>query len=201
MGSLRSRAAAVELLPRRRALEIGTLEHYKTIFLQSFGDYGRYLWNEITEPSWHSYFYGLILVSVVVYALELVFPWRKNQPRVRKDFWLDGFYMFFNFFLFWLVAYNAVSNVVVEAFAELRRAIGLESLAWRCCRSRSSCCSCLCCATSSNTGFTGCFIESHGFGTSTKYITRSSRWVFRPIFVTTGWRPSSTEPSNTCRLR
>ncbi len=106
------------------------LEHYKTIFLKSFGDYGRYLWSEISEPSWRSYFYGLILLSVVVYALELLFPWRKNQPRIRKDFWLDGFYMFFNLFVFWLVAYNALSNVVVEAFADLRRSIGLESLAW-----------------------------------------------------------------------
>ncbi len=109
---------------------IEIVEHYKTIFLRSFGDYARYLWNEISEPSWHNYFYGLILVSAFVYALELVFPWRKSQARIRQDFWLDGFYMFFNFFLFWLVAYNAVSNVVVEAFADLRRSIGLESLAW-----------------------------------------------------------------------
>ena len=27
-------------------------------------------------------------------------PWRKQQGTFRKDFWLDGFYMFFNFFLF-----------------------------------------------------------------------------------------------------
>ncbi|MEM7437882.1 MAG: sterol desaturase family protein, partial [Myxococcota bacterium] len=106
------------------------IEHYKTIFLESFGDYGRYLWRDISEPSWHSYFYGLIALSVVVYGLELLFPWRKNQPRIRKDFWLDGFYMFFNLFLFWLVAYNALSNVVVEAFASLRRSMGIEDLAW-----------------------------------------------------------------------
>ena len=106
------------------------MDHYKTIFLKSFGGYGRYLWNDISQPSWHSYFYGLIVLSMVVYALELLLPWRKNQPRIRKDFWLDGFYMFFNLFLFWLIAYNAVSNVVVEAFADVRRSIGLESLSW-----------------------------------------------------------------------
>jgi len=105
-------------------------EHYESLFLRSFGDYGRYLWNDITHPSWHSYFYGLILVSALVYALELAFPWRKDQPRIRKDFWLDGFYMFFNMFLFWLVAYNAVSNVVVDAFSSLRNSAGLDSLEW-----------------------------------------------------------------------
>lgn len=51
-------------------------------------------------PWYHNYFYGLIAISVVVYLLELAFPWRKNQKAIRKDFWLDGFYMFFNFFLF-----------------------------------------------------------------------------------------------------
>lgn len=34
----------------------------------------------------------------------------------RKDFWLDAFYMFFNFFLFSLIIYNAASDVVVNLF-------------------------------------------------------------------------------------
>ena len=59
------------------------------------------LWNpSIPNPN---YFYGLIGVSLAVWALELLFPWRKNQAAIRKDFWLDGFYMFFNFFIFGLV--------------------------------------------------------------------------------------------------
>jgi sterol desaturase/sphingolipid hydroxylase (fatty acid hydroxylase superfamily) len=103
-------------------------ERYTSIFVDSFSGYGRYLWSEISHPSWHSYFYGLLLVSLVVYGLELAFPWRKTQPRLRKDFWLDGFYMFFNFFLFSLIGYNAASNIAVEAFADLRHAIGIGSL-------------------------------------------------------------------------
>jgi sterol desaturase/sphingolipid hydroxylase (fatty acid hydroxylase superfamily) len=47
-----------------------------------------------------NYFWGLIIISLVVWGLEIVFPWRKHQSIFRKDFWLDGFYMFFNFFLF-----------------------------------------------------------------------------------------------------
>lgn len=103
-------------------------ERYTAIFLDSFAGYGRYLRDEITHPSLHSYFYGLILVSLAVYALELLFPWRKDQPRIRQGFWLDAFYMFFNFFLFSLIGYNALSNVAVEAFGDLRRALGIESL-------------------------------------------------------------------------
>ena len=51
-------------------------------------------------PNSENYFWGLIIISLAVWVLELVFPWRKNQKTFRKDFWLDLFYMFFNFFLF-----------------------------------------------------------------------------------------------------
>jgi len=51
-------------------------------------------------PWYHNYFWGLIFISTLVWLLEILFPWRKNQSIFRKDFWLDGFYMFFNFFIF-----------------------------------------------------------------------------------------------------
>ena len=51
-------------------------------------------------PWQRKYFWGLILISIAVFALEIMFPWRKGQKIFRKDFWLDGFYMFFNFFIF-----------------------------------------------------------------------------------------------------
>ncbi len=51
-------------------------------------------------PWYKNYFWGLITISLVVWMLEIIFPWRKQQAIFRKDFWLDGFYMFFNFFLF-----------------------------------------------------------------------------------------------------
>ncbi|MFK8046292.1 MAG: sterol desaturase family protein [Crocinitomicaceae bacterium] len=61
-----------------------------------------WVWRQITlDVSWYeNYFYGLIIISLLVYALELIFPWRKHQKPVRKDFWMDTFYMFFNFFIF-----------------------------------------------------------------------------------------------------
>ena len=55
-------------------------------------------------------------MSAFFFGLEIIKPWRENQPLFRKDFWLDFFYMFFNFFLFSLVIYNAASDVVVNIF-------------------------------------------------------------------------------------
>lgn len=78
--------------------------------------YANYLWYEITNPSWKNYFYWLILVSIFFFVLEVIIPWRKKQSVFRRDFWLDGFYMFFNFFLFSLIIYNAASDVVVQLF-------------------------------------------------------------------------------------
>lgn len=62
-------------------------------------------WRSITfdVPWYNNYFWGLILISLVVWGLEIVFPWRKTQAIFRKDFWLDAFYMFFNFFIFAIV--------------------------------------------------------------------------------------------------
>ena len=92
------------------------MHRYIEIFINGYGGYANYLWNEITHPSIHSYFYWLIAVSLFFFFLEIVMPWRKNQPVLRKDFWLDAFYMFFNFFLFSLIIYNAASDVVVNLF-------------------------------------------------------------------------------------
>jgi len=88
----------------------------------SYIGYFNYLKNEILYPSWHNYFYGLIALSLIVWLLEVQFPWRKEQAIFRQDFWLDGFYMFFNFFLFSLIGFNAISNVGVDFF---NRFIGL----------------------------------------------------------------------------
>lgn len=67
-------------------------------------------------PWYNNYFYGLIIISLVVWALEMLFPWRKEQSVFRKDFWLDGFYMFFNFFGFSLVIGGVYA--VLERFFE-----------------------------------------------------------------------------------
>jgi sterol desaturase/sphingolipid hydroxylase (fatty acid hydroxylase superfamily) len=94
------------------------------IIKNGYAGYAGYLWNEITNPSWHNYFYWLLLVSGFFFILEILKPWRKDQKIFRKDFWLDFFYMFFNFFIFSLIIYNAASDVVVNLFND-----GIKALA------------------------------------------------------------------------
>lgn len=104
------------------------METYIDLFLNSFSDYGNYLWREITQPAWNNYFYWLLGLSLLVFNLEIWLPWRKDQKILRRDFWLDLFYLFFNFFLFSLVGYNALSNVGVQLFNDGLNSIGLENI-------------------------------------------------------------------------
>lgn len=104
------------------------MQQYWKIVQESYQGYANYLWQEITNPDWHNYFYWLLGVSLFFFALEVVKPWRGEQPRFRRDFWMDAFYMFFNFFLFSLLIYNAASNVVVDLFNRLLSSIGLQNL-------------------------------------------------------------------------
>lgn len=77
-------------------------------------------WKSILfEVPWYTnYFWGLIVISLVVWGLEIVFPWRKDQPIIRKDFWLDGFYMFFNFFVF-SIAISGFYQILNILFTDL----------------------------------------------------------------------------------
>lgn len=104
------------------------MDGYIDIIVRAYKNYGRYLWHEITHPSWNNYFYWLIAISVFAWLLEIIVPWRKKQSLIRKDFWQDGFYMFFNFFLFSLVAYNAISDVAVTVFSSMLAKIGVSNL-------------------------------------------------------------------------
>ena len=101
---------------------------YLEAFISGYTGYANYLWNEISHPSLHNYFYWLIAISVFFMVLEWVKPWRKDQPKFRKDFWLDAFYMFFNFFLFSLIVYNGISDVIVKFLNNTLQSItGLSS--------------------------------------------------------------------------
>ncbi len=104
------------------------MEKYWKVFVDGYAGYARYFWNEITHPGIQNYFYWLIGVSLFFFLLEILKPWRTNQARFRKDFWLDFFYMFFNFFLFSLIIYNAASDVVVNLFKDGLAAIGINNL-------------------------------------------------------------------------
>jgi sterol desaturase/sphingolipid hydroxylase (fatty acid hydroxylase superfamily) len=109
------------------------MSDYLQIVKDAYTGYYNFLVSEITltydyKPLWHNYFYLLILISVIFFGLELLAPWRKNQPKFRKYFWLDAFYMFFNFFLFSLIIFQAAAGVVVNLFTDALAAIGITNL-------------------------------------------------------------------------
>lgn len=101
---------------------------YWDIFLNSFTGYASYLGKEITHLHWGNYFYWLLGISVFFFTLEAIFPWRKHQELIRKDFYLDAFYMFFNFFIFSLIGFNAVSEVFVNLFKDGLASFGVNNL-------------------------------------------------------------------------
>jgi len=102
------------------------MEKYIDIFKNSYSGYFNYLLDEITRFHWENYFYGLIILSLVVWGLELLLPWRKDQKIFRKDFWLDTFYMFFNFFLLNLIVFIALSNTTEAVFNDLLSTVNLK---------------------------------------------------------------------------
>ncbi|MBU1822343.1 MAG: sterol desaturase family protein [Bacteroidetes bacterium] len=103
-------------------------EKYRHIIQDTFQGYGDYLYREVMNPHWTNFFYWLLALSLLCWSLEILFPWRKDQPTVRRDFWLDAFYMLFNFFLFSLIGYHALSDVGVEVFRDILRAVGIQEL-------------------------------------------------------------------------
>ncbi len=105
------------------------MNHLVELIKQSYISYWNYLTNEVLNPSWHNYFYWLLGLSLICFFLEIMFPWRKDQKIIRRDFWLDLFYVFFNYFLFSLIIYNAMSNVAVDLFNRfLLNVFGMRNL-------------------------------------------------------------------------
>jgi len=97
-------------------------------FLKGFFGTVNYTYKSILfeVPWFQNYFWGLIIISLLVWILEIIFPWRKQQSIFRKDFWLDFFYMFFNFFVF-AIAIQGVYNVLAVSFEQV--GVSIQSLA------------------------------------------------------------------------
>lgn len=101
---------------------------YLAAFLEAILGTINWTWRSIIfDVAWYTnYFWGLIIISLVVWGLEILFPWRKEQGIFRQDFWLDAFYMFFNFFVFAIVISGFYR--VVELFSN-DIGVAMDSLA------------------------------------------------------------------------
>lgn len=111
------------------------MENYITAFSEAFTGTLSWTWDSIlfNVPWYTNYFWGLIVISLLVWGLEILFPWRKNQSIIRKDFWLDGFYMFFNFFIFAIIIsgfYNVLGVFFSEVGITHRSLVIIDILHW-----------------------------------------------------------------------
>ncbi|TYB78130.1 sterol desaturase family protein [Bizionia saleffrena] len=103
------------------------MEKYLDLIKNAYSGYWNYLKQEVFfDTNWDNFFYGLIAISLIVWVLEMVFPWRKKQALFRKDFWLDTFYMFFNFFLLNLIILIALSETVAALLNDALGFIGVS---------------------------------------------------------------------------
>lgn len=97
------------------------------IFADSFYNTIYWIINMITfQTEWYqNYFWGLIVISFIIWLLEVFVPWREYQSIFRKDFGLDFFYMFFNFFIFALFI-NGIYSIIGNTFNQY--GISIKSL-------------------------------------------------------------------------
>ncbi|MEN8824788.1 MAG: sterol desaturase family protein [Wenyingzhuangia sp.] len=83
------------------------------------------------QTHWYeNYFWGLLVISFVIWLLEIAIPWRKNQSIFREDFKIDFFYMFFHFFIFALFinGFYATINNSFEQYGVTTRSLTLIDL-------------------------------------------------------------------------
>jgi len=94
-----------------------------------------WIWRNIIfdVPWFENYFWGLTIISLIVWVLELRFPWRKEQSLLRKGFWLDAFYMYFNFFMFSIIisgVYALLADNFIAAGMSLDSLILIDIYDW-----------------------------------------------------------------------
>ena len=115
------------------ARQIWRMLDYLDALINGFLGTVRWTWRSvILDVPWYTnYFWGLIIISLLVWGLEILFPWRKQQSIFRKDFWLDAFYMFFNFFVFAIVI-SGVYKLLGVLFSDMgisSRALAIVDMA------------------------------------------------------------------------
>ncbi len=101
-------------------------------YIKALQGYLNWLWNDqiliSTNSLFGNYFWGLALISVTFFLIEVVVPWRKNQAVIRKQFWQDAFYMYFNFFLFYIILFVGLSAVAESISTSMFKFFGIHNL-------------------------------------------------------------------------
>jgi sterol desaturase/sphingolipid hydroxylase (fatty acid hydroxylase superfamily) len=105
------------------------VERFIERFTNAFTNHAAWVWQDLTRPGWHSYAVLLLVVSAIFGIWEQVAPWR-DQPRLREGYWLDAFYLVFNYTLFGLLGFQALSAATHGAWMDGLAALGLTHTAW-----------------------------------------------------------------------
>ncbi|MCG7532015.1 sterol desaturase family protein [Psychrobium sp. MM17-31] len=79
-----------------------------------------WVWRNVTfdVPWTQNYFWALTIISLLVWTAEILFPWRKQQQTMRHGFWLDAWYMYFNFFVF-SIAISGFYALMAQGFSSV----------------------------------------------------------------------------------
>lgn len=79
-----------------------------------------WVWRNVTfdVPWTQNYFWALTIISLLVWTAEVLFPWRKQQKIIRYGFWLDAWYMYFNFFIF-SIAISGLYALMSQGFSSV----------------------------------------------------------------------------------
>lgn len=104
------------------------MSHYVDTFASAFTGYARWVWSDVTQLGAHSYFTVLVVITGAFLLWEQLAPWR-SQPRLREGFWLDAFYLVFNFYLFGLLGFQALASTAHAVFVDGLAGIGVHDLA------------------------------------------------------------------------
>lgn len=106
---------------------MGMIEEYTSVLT----GYLNWLWNDQILVSSHSlfgnYFWGIAILSLLFFGLEILSPWRKNQKLFRKDFWLDAFYMYFNIFIFYIIIFAVAQQIGEDSLLYVLSKLGIEN--------------------------------------------------------------------------
>ena len=64
------------------------MDEWIDLIFKAYKGYSVYLGKAMTNPLYNglSPFYGLLALSLIVWGLEIAWPWRKKQGLFRKDF-------------------------------------------------------------------------------------------------------------------
>lgn len=95
------------------------MQWFNLLIETSIGTADWVLRNVTFDVPWtQNYFWALTIISLLVWTAEILFPWREQQKPIRHGFWLDAWYMYFNFFVF-SIAISGFYALMAQGFSSV----------------------------------------------------------------------------------